>query len=149
MTQVLAENRKAGFDYFIEDQLEAGMVLEGWEAKAFREGHANLEGAFVTLSNGEAYLTYAHVSPGSSAQGFTLPDATRPRKLLLHRHQLSRLVGKVAQKGFSLIPLKATLVRGKVKLEVGVCKGKKLHDKRNTLKNRELDREVAREVTRS
>ena len=141
---VIAVNRKARHDYFIEETLEAGLVLEGWEVKSLRAGNAQLTEAYVTLRNGEAWLIGAHFSPLKTASTHVKADPTRSRKLLLHRQQLDRLIGAVERKGYALVPLDLHWEKGRAKLDVGLAKGKKQHDKRAATKDRDWQRQKAR-----
>ncbi len=145
---VIAVNRKARHDYFIEDKFEAGLVLEGWEAKSLRAGRAQLTESYVHLRNGEAYLIGAHFSPLNTASTHTRADPTRSRKLLLQRHELDRLVGAVERKGFALVPLNLHWSKGRAKLEIGLAKGKKQHDKRAASKDRDWQRQKERILKR-
>ncbi|BBL72135.1 SsrA-binding protein SmpB [Methylogaea oryzae] len=138
---VIALNRQATHDYFIEDRFEAGLVLHGWEVKSLREGRAQLKESYVVIKDGEAFLFGCHISALLSASTHVHPEALRTRKLLLHREELSRLIGAVERKGYTLIPLKLHWKRGRAKLEIGLAKGKKLHDKRATEKDRDWQRE--------
>ncbi|MGB5345450.1 MAG: SsrA-binding protein SmpB [Woeseia sp.] len=140
----IAENRKARHDYFIEDTFEAGLVLEGWEVKSLRAGRAQLTETYVHVKNGEAWLIGAHISPLISASTHITANPTRTRKLLLHRNELDRLVGAVERKGYTLIALNLHWSKGKVKLDIGLAKGKKQHDKRATEKARDWERQKAR-----
>jgi SsrA-binding protein len=140
----IAQNKKAFHDYFIEDRYEAGIALEGWEVKAIRAGRAQLKEAYVILRNAEPYLIGAHVSPLPTASTHVKPDPTRTRKLLLHAEEIKRLIGKVERAGYTLVPLDLHYTRGRVKLEIGLAKGKKQHDKRETEKEREWQREKQR-----
>jgi SsrA-binding protein len=144
----IAENRKARHDYFIEDRYEAGLALEGWEVKSLRAGRAQLKESYVFVRNGEAWLFGAHFSPLISASTHVRPDPTRTRKLLLHRHQLDHLVGAVERRGYTVVPLVLYWKNGRAKLEVGLAKGKKQHDKRATDKARDWEREKARLLKR-
>ena len=141
---VIAVNRRARHDYFIEDTLEAGLVLEGWEAKSLRAGNAQLAEGYVTLRNGEAWLIGAHFAPLKTASSHIKPDPTRSRKLLLHRKELDRLVGAVERKGYALVPLDLHWFKGRAKLNIGLAKGKKQHDKRASDKDRDWQRQKAR-----
>jgi len=141
---VIAVNRKARHDYFIEDTFEAGLVLEGWEAKSLRAGNAQLTESYVYIRNNEAWLIGAHFSPLKTASSHVNPDPTRSRKLLLHRQELDRLVGAVERKGFTLVPLDLHWHKGRAKLSVGMAKGKKQHDKRAAKKDRDWERQKAR-----
>jgi len=140
----IVENRKAFHDYFIEERFEAGLALEGWEVKAVRAGRANLKEGYVVVRNGELMLIGAHVSPLTTASTHVHADPTRTRKLLMHREEISRLVGKVERAGYTLTPLNLHYKNGRIKLEIGLAKGKKQHDKRATIKDREWDREQQR-----
>ncbi len=142
--RTIAVNRKARHDYFIEDTLEAGLVLEGWEVKSLRDGRAQLTEAYVQLRGSEAWLIGAHFSPLNTASSHKPADPTRSRKLLLHRGELDRLVGNVERKGYALVPLDLHWTRGRAKLSVGLAKGKKQHDKRATKKERDWQRQKAR-----
>ncbi|MDH3274356.1 MAG: SsrA-binding protein SmpB [Gammaproteobacteria bacterium] len=141
---VIAVNRKARHDYFIEDTFEAGLVLEGWEVKSLRAGNAQLTESYVYIRNNEAWLIGAHFSPLKTASTHVKPDPTRSRKLLLHRQELDRLVGAVERKGFALVPLDLHWHKGRAKLSVGMAKGKKQHDKRAAKKDRDWERQKAR-----
>lgn len=140
----IALNKKAKHDYFIEDRYEAGVSLRGWEVKSLRAGKINLTEAYVLLKNGEAFLFGATISPLPTASTHVQPDPTRTRKLLLHREELGRLVGLVERKGFTLVPTALYWKRGRAKLEIGVARGKKLHDKRADNKQRDWQREKQR-----
>lgn len=140
----IAENRKARFDYFIEDTLEAGLVLEGWEIKSLRAGKAQIGESYVLLKNNEAWLFGAHIHPLITASTHSIHDPLRSRKLLLHRQQIDRLMGQVDQKGYTVVVLSLYWSKGKVKAEIGLAKGKKLHDKRATEKEREWNRDKQR-----
>ena len=141
---VIAVNRRARHDYFIEDTLEAGLVLEGWEVKSLRAGNAQLQEGYVTVRNGEAWLIGAHFAPLKTVSTHVKPDPTRSRKLLLHRQELDRLVGAVERKGYALVPLDLHWHKGRAKLAVGLAKGKKQHDKRAADKDRDWQRQKAR-----
>lgn len=143
-SQTIALHRQASHDYFIEERFEAGLVLEGWEVKSLREGHIQLKESYVLIKNGEAWLFGAHISPLLSASTHIIADAVRTRKLLLHREELNRLIGNVERKGYTLIPLAMYWKKGRAKLEIGLAKGKKLHDKRAATKEREWQREKER-----
>ncbi|MGB5166648.1 MAG: SsrA-binding protein SmpB [Woeseiaceae bacterium] len=141
---VIAVNRKARHDFFIEETFEAGMCLEGWEVKSLREGRAQLTEAYVYVKKGEAFLLGAHFSPLLTASTHVNTDATRSRKLLMHRRELDRLVGAVERKGYTLVPLDLHWRKGRAKLEIGLAKGKKQHDKRAADKDRDWQRQKAR-----
>ncbi len=140
----IAKNRQATHEYFIEERFEAGLVLEGWEVKSLREGRVQLKESYVAIKRGEAWLSGAHISALLSASTHIKPDAIRSKKLLLHRHELNKLIGSVERKGYTLIPLSIYWKNGRAKLEVGLAKGKQLHDKRATSKDRDWQREKAR-----
>jgi SsrA-binding protein len=140
----IAENRKAYHDYFIEERFEAGLVLEGWEAKAIRAGRAQLKEAYVVVKNQEVFLIGAHISPLLTASTHVSPDPVRTRKLLLHAEQIRRLIGKVDQAGYTLVPLDLHYAKGRIKLEIGLAKGKKQYDKRAAEKEKEWSREKQR-----
>jgi len=140
----IAENKRAHFDYFIEERYEAGIMLEGWEVKAIRAGRAQIKEGYVVIKGSELFLIGAHISPLGSASTHIHPDATRTRKLLLHAAEIKRLIGKVEQRGYTMVPLNFHYLRGLIKCEIGLAKGKKQHDKRETEKNRDWEREKAR-----
>lgn len=140
----IALNKKARFDYFIEDEFEAGIVLLGWEVKSLRAGRAQLKESYVIVRNGELFLFGAHISPLESASTHVETDPTRTRKLLMHRTEISRLIGLVERRGYTLVPLSLYWKAGLAKLKVGLAKGKKQVDKRATIKQREWDRDRQR-----
>jgi SsrA-binding protein len=140
----IVENRKAFHDYFVEERYEAGIALEGWEVKAIRAGRAQLKEAYVVVKDSELFLIGAHVSPLPAASTHVEPDPTRTRKLLLHAEEIARLIGKVEQAGYALVPLNLHYAKGRIKLEIGLAKGKKQYDKRATEKEREWNREKQR-----
>jgi len=140
----IVENRKAFHDYFIEERYEAGIALEGWEVKAIRAARAQLKEAYVVIRNRELYLIGAHISALGSASTHVQPDPVRTRKLLLHAEQINRLIGKVEQAGYTLVPLNLHYAKGRIKLEIGLARGKKQYDKRATEKEREWNREKQR-----
>lgn len=142
--KVVSDNRQARFLYEILETFEAGIVLTGTEVKSIRAGKVNLRDSFAQLRGGEAFLLNAHISPHSSAGQAFNHDPRRTRKLLLHRQEINRLIGKVEQKGLTLVPLKMHLKNGRVKVELALGKGKKLHDKRETIKARQDKREMER-----
>jgi SsrA-binding protein len=146
--RLIAENRKARFDYFIEERLEAGLALQGWEVKAMRAGLAQLMEAYAYLRGGEAFLIGAHISALNSASTHVTPDPVRTRKLLLKRSELQRLIGAVERKGYTLVPLELYWKNGRAKLQLGLAKGKKQHDKRATEKERDWQRDKARLLRR-
>ena len=140
----IADNKKAFHDYFIEERFEAGLVLEGWEAKAIRAGRAQIKEAYVVIKDGELFLLGAHISPLAQASTHVHPDPVRTRKLLLHEREISKLIGKVERAGYALVPLDLHYSKGRVKISVGLAKGKKQYDKRETEKERDWEREKAR-----
>jgi SsrA-binding protein len=146
--RVIAENRRARHEYFIEDRLEAGLVLEGWEVKSMRAGRAQLAEAYVYVRNGEAFLIGAHLAPLRTVSTHKPADPVRTRKLLLHRHELDRLIGATERRGFTFVPLELYWKQGRAKLQIGLAKGKKQHDKRATEKERDWQRDRARVLRR-
>jgi len=146
--RLIAENRKARFEYFIEDRYEAGLQLQGWEVKAMRAGRAQLAEAYVFMRGGEAFLTGAHITPLKTTSTHIVADPVRTRKLLLHKGELERLIGAVERKGYTLVPLDLHWKAGRAKLEMGLAKGKKQHDKRATEKDRDWQRDKARIMRR-
>ncbi len=143
MDKVVATNKKAYHDYYVEDVYEAGIVLVGCEVKSIRQGGINLRDSFVIIKNGEALMIGAHISPYKMGSYFN-PDPRRTRKLLLNRYEINKLRGKVEQKGYTLVPLKVYFKGALVKIELGVCKGKELHDKRAAIKDKENKRNIDR-----
>ena len=140
----IAENKKAAFNYFFEERFEAGMVLEGWEVKALREGKVQLTDGYVVVRKGELFLIGCLINPLRTASTHVNPEAARTRKLLMHKDQIRRLIGKVEQKGYTLVPINLHWKGGRVKCEVALAKGKAEHDKRHTIRDREGKREVER-----
>lgn len=140
----LVTNKKAFHDYFIEEKFEAGIVLEGWEVKAIRAGRANIKESYVVIRDGEVFVFGMHITPLISASSHVRPDPIRTRKLLLHAKQISKLIGLVERAGYTLMPLDLHFQNGRLKLEIGLAKGKKQHDKRESEKERDWDREKAR-----
>ena len=137
----ITDNKKAFHDYFIEEKHEAGLVLEGWEVKSIRAGRANLKEAYVVLKNAAVFLIGCHISPLPTASTHISPDPIRSRKLLLHAEEISKLIGKVERAGYTLVPLNLHYSKGRIKLEIGLAKGKKQHDKRVAEKEKEWKRE--------
>ncbi len=137
----IAENKKAFFDYFIEDRYEAGLVLEGWEVKAIRAGRAQLKEGYVVLQKDAFFLIGSHISALPEASTHVNPDPVRSRKLLLKQEEIDKLIGKVVQRGYTLVPLNLHYKGGRIKLEIGLAKGKKQHDKRDTEKEKDWKRE--------
>ncbi len=140
----IALNKKARHDYFIEDRLEAGLALKGWEVKALRAGRMQLKEGYVLLKDGEAWLFGAHIAPLPTASTHEIADPTRSRKLLMHRRQIDSLVGAVERRGYTLVPLAVYWKNGRAKLEIGLARGKKQHDKRADSRERDWQREKAR-----
>jgi SsrA-binding protein len=137
----IIDNKKAFHDYFIEERFEAGMVLEGWEVKSIRSGRAQLKEAYVIVRNGEVFLFGSHISPLPTASTHVTPDPVRTRKLLLNGDEIKKLIGKVERAGYTLVPLNLHYTKGRIKCEIGLAKGKKQHDKRDTEKERDWQRE--------
>ena len=140
----IAVNRRARFDYFIEETFEAGLALQGWEVKSMRAGKANVAEAYVIIKDEEAWLLGAHITPLGQASTHIHPDATRTRKLLLQARQIAQLIGKVERAGYTIVPLDLHWSRGRAKLQIGLAKGKKQHDKRATDKDRDWQRDKSR-----
>ena len=140
----IVDNRKAFHDYFIEERVEAGLVLEGWEVKSIRAGRDNLKEAYVIVKDGALVLVGAHISPLAQASTHVQADPTRTRRLLMHRDEIDRFVGRVERAGYTLVPINLHYLRGRIKLEIGLAKGKKQHDKRAALREREWGREQQR-----
>jgi len=140
----IVDNKKAFHEYFIEDRYEAGLVLDGWEVKAIRAGRANLKEAYVIVRGGEVFLFGAHISPLTSASTHVHADPVRTRKLLLKSEEIRRLIGKVERAGYTLVPINLHFKGGRIKIEVGLAKGKKQHDKRAASKDRDWKREQQR-----
>ena len=141
--KVVAQNKKARHDYYIEDTYEAGIVLTGTEIKSIRAGKVNLKDSFARIKNGEVFLMNMHISPYEQGNRFN-HDPLRTRKLLLHKREINKLIGLTKEKGYALIPLKIYLKRGLAKIDLAVAKGKKLYDKRETMKKRDAQREIER-----
>jgi SsrA-binding protein len=140
----IVENRKAFHDYFVEERFEAGLVLEGWEVKAIRAGRVQLKEAYVVLNREEPFVIGMHISALPTASTHVTPDPTRSRKLLLNAAEISKLIGKVEQRGYTLVPIDLHYTNGRVKITIGLAKGKKQHDKRETEKERDWKREQQR-----
>lgn len=140
----IVQNRKAFHDYFVEERYEAGLVLEGWEVKSIRAGRAQINDAYVIVKGGELYLVGAHISPLPTASTHIQPDPTRTRKLLLRSEEIRRLVGKVEQRGYTLIPLDLHFTKGRIKLQIALAQGKLKHDKRASEREKEWQREKGR-----
>lgn len=140
----IVDNKRAFFDYHVEDRYEAGVVLEGWEVKAIRAGRVQLKEAYIYMRDGAPYLVGCHITPLAAASTHVKPDPTRSRKLLLNRDELKKLIGKTEQRGYTLVPINLHYSKGRVKLDMGLGKGKKLFDKRETEKERDWKREQQR-----
>jgi SsrA-binding protein len=140
----IAENKKAFHDYFIEERFEAGLVLEGWEVKSIRAGRVQIKEAYVIIKNAEMWLIGCHISALTTASTHIHPDPVRTRKLLLHAREIGKLIGKVERAGYALVPLNLHFAKGRIKLEIGLAKGKKQFDKRESEKERDWVREKAR-----
>jgi SsrA-binding protein len=138
----IVDNKKAFHDYFIEERFEAGMSLEGWEVKSIRAGRVQLKEAYVIVKKGEVYLFGAHISPLPTASTHVHPDPVRTRKLLLRAEEIRKLIGKVERAGYTMVPLNLHYTRGRIKCEIGLAKGKKQHDKRDTERARDAQREI-------
>ncbi len=143
-SNTIAINKKARHDYFIEERFEAGLALEGWEVKSFRDKRVQLKESYVLIKDAEAWLFGAHISPLPTASTHITPDPLRTRKLLLHRSELARLIGAVERKGYTLVPLALYWKRGRAKLEIGLAKGKKQYDKRAAEKQQDWQRQKQR-----
>lgn len=137
----IIDNKKAFHDYFIEERFEAGMVLQGWEVKSIRAGRAQLKEAYVIVRSGEVFLFGSHISPLPTASTHISPDPVRTRKLLLNGDEIKKLIGKVERAGYTLVPLNLHYTKGRIKCEIGLAKGKKQHDKRESEKQRDWQRE--------
>jgi SsrA-binding protein len=140
----IADNKKAAYNYFFEERFEAGLVLEGWEVKSLRAGKVQLTDGYVVVRNGELFLIGLQITPLGTASTHISPDKVRTKKLLLHKEEIKRLIGKVEQKGHTLVPLNLHWKDNKIKCDIALAKGKAEHDKRDTIKDREGKREVAR-----
>ena len=140
----IVQNKKAFHDFFIEEKYEAGIVLEGWEVKAIRDNRTNIKEAYVIIQRGEIYLIGCHITPMGAASTHIRPDAIRTRKLLLHSEEISKLIGKVERLGYTLVPIDMHFKGGRIKIEIGLAKGKKQYDKRHAEKERDWERDKAR-----
>jgi SsrA-binding protein len=140
----IADNKKAAYNYFFEERFEAGLVLEGWEVKSLRAGKVQLTDGYVVVRNGELFLIGCQINPLGTASTHVNPDNVRTKKLLMHKEEIKRLIGKVEQKGYTLVPINLHWKAGKVKCDIALAKGKAEHDKRDTIKDREGKREVER-----
>ena len=140
----IADNKKAAYNYFFEEKFEAGMVLQGWEVKSAREGKVQLTDGYVVIRDGELYVIGCQINPLHTASTHVSPDSVRTKKLLMKKDEIKRLIGKVEQKGYTLVPINLHWKNGKIKCEIALAKGKAEHDKRDTIKDREGKREVER-----
>src|SRR5690554_1467676 len=140
----IVDNRKAYHDYFIEERFEAGLVLQGWEVKAIRAGHVQLKESYIIVRDGEIWVVGMHISPLANTSTHVTPDPVRTRKLLLRRDEISKLIGRVEQRGYTMVPLNLHYRNGRIKLEFGLGRGKKLHDKRDTARDKDWEREKER-----
>lgn len=141
--KIIANNKKARHDYHLTDEMEAGIVLKGTEVKSIREGRVTIKDSYAEIKNGEVFLRQLHISPYTFAY-YDNHDPLRSRKLLLHNSEIKRLIGKTKERGFTIVPLKVYFKNGKVKVQIALAKGKKLYDKRETLKERDVNRELDR-----
>lgn len=148
-SRTIAQNKKSRHDYFIEDKFEAGLVLEGWEVKSIRAGRVNLKESYVIIKNEEAFLIGAHISPLTSASTHIEPDPVRTRKLLLHARELKKLIKGKEREGYTIVPVDLHWTRQRVKLQIGLAKGKKQHDKRESSKKRDFERQKQRSFKNS
>lgn len=140
----IVDNRKAYHDYFIEERFEAGLVLQGWEVKAIRAGHVQLKESYIIVRDGEIWVVGMHISPLANTSTHVTPDPVRTRKLLLRRDEISKLIGRVEQRGYTMVPLNLHYRNGRIKLEFGLGRGKKLHDKRDAARDKDWQRERER-----
>ena len=143
-SSTIALNKKAKFDYHLEERIEAGIALEGWEVKSLRAGRVQIKESYVIIRHGELFLFGAHISPLISASTHVNPDPTRLRKLLLNRKEISHLIGSVERKGYTIVPVALYWKKGRAKLEIALAKGKQMHDKRASIKDREWKRDKER-----
>jgi SsrA-binding protein len=147
-SKTIAVNKRARFEYHIEERFEAGIALEGWEVKALREGRVQFADSYVLLKDNEAFLFGCQISPLATVSTHVTPDPTRTRKLLLHRREIDRLTGAVERRGYTLIPTAMYWSRGRAKVEIGMARGKRQHDKRKTVRDRDWERQKARIMKR-
>ena len=146
--KVIAENREARFEYFVEDTFEAGISLDGGEVKSIRAGNVSLKDVYCSVYNGELFIKGMHVAVYDKAGSFNQKDSRRDRRLLLHKHEINALIGKVQEKGYTIVPLKLYFKQSLIKVEIGLCKGKHTYDKKQSIKEKDLDRETERELKR-
>ena len=144
--KVIVENREARFEYFVEDTFEAGISLDGGEVKSVRAGNVSLKDAYCSVYNGELYIKGMHVAVYDRVGSFNVKDSRRDRKLLMHKSEIHRLMGKVNEKGYTIVPLKLYFKQSLIKMEIGLCKGKNTYDKKQTIRERDLDRTAKREI---
>lgn len=147
--KIVTENREAKFEYFIEDSYEAGIVLDGGEVKSIRAGNVNLKDSYCSIVNGELFIKGMHVAVYDKAGSYNVKDSRRERRVLLHKSEINRLIGKVNQKGFTLVPLKVYFKGSLIKVEIGLCKGKHTYDKKQSIKVRDLERSAKRDLKNS
>lgn len=147
--KIVTENREAKFEYFIEDSYEAGIVLDGGEVKSIRAGNVNLKDSYCSIVNGELFIKGMHVAVYDKAGSYNVKDSRRERRVLLHKSEINRLIGKVNQKGFTLVPLKVYFKGSLIKVEIGLCKGKHTYDKKQSIKERDLERSAKRDLKNS
>lgn len=144
--KTIAENREAKFEYFIEDRFEAGVSLDGGEVKSVRRGNVSLKDAYCSVWNAELFIKGMHIAVYDKAGSFNVKDSRRDRRLLMHKSEIRRLIGKVQEKGYTLVPLKMYFKDALIKIEIGLCKGKNLYDKKQAIKERDIAREATREL---
>ena len=144
--KIIAENREARFEYFVEDAFEAGISLDGGEVKSIRAGNVSLKDSYCSIYNGELFIKGMHIAVYDKGGSFNVKDSRRDRRLLMHKSEIHRLIGKVKEKGYTIVPLKLYFKQSLIKLEVGLCKGKHTFDKKQTIKERDLDREAERYI---
>lgn len=144
--KIISENREARFEYFIEDSFEAGVALDGGEVKSIKSGNVSLKDAYCSVNNAEVFIKGMHVAVYDRGGAFNVKDSRRDRRLLLHKSEIRKLIGKVNEKGYTLVPLKIYLKQALIKIEIGLCKGKHTYDKKQTVKERDLDKAARREL---
>ncbi len=144
--KIIVENREARYEYFVEDDFEAGISLDGGEVKSIRAGNVSLKDAYCSIYNGELYIKGMHVAVYNKIGGYNVKDSRRDRKLLMHKSEINRLIGKVNEKGYTIVPLKLYFKQSLIKVGIGLCKGKHTYDKKQTIKERDLSREAERYV---
>jgi len=144
--KIIAENKEARFEYFVEDTFEAGISLDGGEVKSVRDGNVNLKDSFCSIYNGEVILKNAHIAVYGRGGAFNSKNSKRERRLLLHKCEINKLIGKINEKGYTLVPLKMYFKQSLIKLELGLCKGKNIYDKKQTLKEKDISRTTERDI---